>query len=159
MTFKKGSQFWKMRATHGPKLIFDDPNKLYEACVEYFEWVEDNPLRSEKVGFSQGDTCRAEIEHIRAMTSSGLSAFLGITHKTLIQWKKERDDLSPVIEWAEGIIWEQKFSGAAAGLLNAQIISRELGLADKQIHDIIAPTMIVNPPDGETPPAPPIHGE
>nr|WP_261640834.1 DNA-packaging protein [Erwinia mallotivora] len=33
---------------------------------------------------------------------------------------------------AEQIIYNQKFTGAAADLLNANIIARELGLADKR---------------------------
>lgn len=148
-----------MRSKHNAQAIFDDPNKLYEACVEYFVYCEENPLVEEKVGFSKGKTCRADMNKVRAMTSSGLSIFLGITHKTLIEWKKTRDDLKPVIDWAESVIWNQKFSAAAAGLLNANIISRELGLADKQEVAVNAPQMTINPPEGERPPTPPIHGE
>jgi len=159
MAFAKGSQFWKMRAKHGPNLIFDDPQKLFEACVEYFEWCENNPLIEEKVGFSNGAAVKTTIEKMRAMTSGGLSIFLGITHGTLIEWRNNRADLRPVIEWAESVIRDQKFAGAAAGLLNANIISRDLGLADKRIVDVDVPRMVINPPEGSQPIAPPIHGE
>ena len=157
--FKKNNQFWRMRSKHGANAIFNSPDKLYEACVEYFEYCEENPLIEEKVGFSQGGVQRADTKKVRAMTSSALSIFLGITHKTLIEWKKTRDDLKPIIDWAESVIWNQKFSAAAAGLLNANIISRELGLADKQEVAVNAPQMIINPPEGERPPTPIIHGE
>lgn len=159
MAFNKGNEFWKIRSTHGPNLIYAEPQKLYEACTEYFEWVKDNPLQSEKVGFSNGAAVTHTVKHIRAMTSAGLSIFLGITHKTLIQWRKEREDLKPVIEWAESVIYDQKFTGAAAGLLNANIISRDLGLADKQLVDLVVPRMVINPPEGKEPIAPPIYGE
>lgn len=159
MTFQVNNQFWRARSKHGADAIMKDAQTLYEACVEYFEWIEENPLIEEKVGFSKGRTCRADMNKVRAMTASGLSLFLGITHKTWIEWKKTRDDLKPIIEWAETVIWNQKFSAAAAGLLNANIISRELGLADKQVVDVTAPRMTINPPAGEAPDQPPIHGE
>ena len=40
-------------------------------------------------------------------------------------------DFSTIISRIEEVIYNQKFQGAAADLLNANIISRELGLADK----------------------------
>ena len=40
-----------------------------------------------------------------------------------------------VIDDIEKIIYRQKFEGAAAGLLNANIIARDLGLRDKQDVD------------------------
>jgi len=157
--FKPGNQFWKMRTKHGVDAMIQSPHVLYESCVEYFEWIEANPMVEEKVGFSKGKTCRANVYHPRAMTIKGISSYLGITDKTWYDWRKNREDLIGVIDWAEQIIWEQKFSNAAAGLLNANIISRELGLADKQIHDVAVPQMVVNPPSGPAPEEPPIHGE
>ncbi len=159
MVFQKGEQFWKMRSSHGAPQLMECPTKLFEACVEYFEWTEANPLLEDKVGFANGIAVHTEVAHMRAMTSSGLSLFLGITHKTLIEWRKTREDLRPVIEWAETVIRNQKFAGAAAGMLNATIISRDLGLADKQIIDVAVPRMVISPPSGQEPISPPIHGE
>jgi len=42
---------------------------------------------------------------------------------------------STVIADIEAVIKSQKFQGAAAGLLNANIIARDLGLADKSDFD------------------------
>jgi hypothetical protein len=42
------------------------------------------------------------------------------------------NDFSQIIARIENVIYSQKFTAAAAGLLNANIIARELGLADKQ---------------------------
>lgn len=157
--FKPGNEFWKQRSTIGAKQIMESPEKLYEACLEYFKYIEENPLQSEKVGFSKGRVQRAIVTHPRAMTIWGISCFLGIVSSTWYDWRKNREDLKPVIAWAEEVIREQKFSAAAAGLLNANIISRELGLADKQIVDVTAPRMTINPPEGEAPEEPPIYGE
>lgn len=55
--------------------------------------------------------------------------------------------LSPIINRVERLIWQQKFEGAAAGLLNANLISRELGLADWREH---------SGPDGQPLDTPPL---
>lgn len=160
--FKPKNDFWRQRTTVDAMAIFnkvDGSNDLYNACVEYFKWIADNPLESEKVGFSKGKVQRAIVTHPHAMTIWGISSFIGITSRTWYEWRKNRPDLKAVIEWAEEIIKQQKFSGAAAGLLNANIISRELGLADKHIQETVVPKMTVNPPAGEAPPEPPIFGE
>lgn len=160
MSAPKGNRFWEIRSKHGRDRLFADPEALRESCLEFFQWYEDNPLQSEKVGFSEGCAVRATVNHPRAMTIKGLCLFLNISENTYYTWKKDRDDLAEVLEWAEQIIWGQKFGAAAAGLLNANIISRELGLADKTEHNVTAPMLIINPPAGERPyPVPPIHGE
>lgn len=155
----RGIKPWMARATMGAPQLYADPENLRKACLEYFEWIEQNPLKSTKVGFSYGAAVTQEIEHPRAMTKTGLAMFLGITIDTLYDWKKTREDLKPIIVWAEGCIWNQKFEAAGAGLLNANIISRELGLADKQIHTVNAPGMTISPPGGDKPAEPAIHGE
>ena len=155
----KGVKPWLARATVGAPQLYACPNLLTQAIHEYFEWIEQNPLTSEKVGFSFGNAVVHQLKHPRAMTKTGLAMFLGVTIDTLYDWKKTRPDLKPVIEWAEGCIWNQKIEAAGAGLLNANIISRELGLADKHVHAVSAPVMIIKPPEGERPPQAPIHGE
>jgi hypothetical protein len=160
MSFQPGNQFWKQRSKHGAERIMKDPTAFYEAAVEYFEWIDQNPLMSEKVSFDKrGNENRATIYHPHAMTIWGICCYMGITSVTWYEWKKSRPDLKDVIDWAEQIIRQQKFSAAAAGLMNANIISRELGLADKQIVEAAAPRMVVAPPEGSNPVQPPIAGE
>lgn len=130
MTAPTGNKFWKLRTKHGPDALIADPQTLREACEEYFEWVENNPLVEEKVGFYEGNPARADCAKMRAMTIDGLSIFLGIVPRTWRKWRDEREDLIPVIEWAETVMKNQKFCGAASGLLNHHIIARDLGLHD-----------------------------
>ena len=106
---------------------------MLEACEEYFQWVEDNPLKEEKVFHSNGDITRATVAKLRAMTLIGLCRYLGITKETWRTWRNERHDLSGVIEWADGVMYEQKFTGAAADQLNSNIIARDLGLKDNHV--------------------------
>lgn len=131
MAAPKGNRFWEARSSHGAKPRFDNPDDLWKACVEYFEWVEDNPLEAaDKVTF-QGTGTIMMIPKMRAMTMRGLCIFLDIATSTWAEWRANRKDLSEVIARAEDVIYQQKFAGAAADMLNANIIARDLGLADK----------------------------
>lgn len=131
MAAPKGNQFWKARSKHGRDKIFSTPEILWSACVEYFEWVEKNPLWEEKVFCHQGQIATHNTPKMRAMTISGLCLFLDVSDETWSDYRS-REDFIGVITRAERIIYQQKFSGAAAELLNPNIIARDLGLRDKQ---------------------------
>ena len=134
MQFQKGNKFWLARSSHGRNPIFSDPEQLRNACYEYFQWVEDNPLYEEKIFHSQGMITKDTITKMRAMTISGLCIFLDIDRTT---WENYRNnqDFFRITKEVEEIIYNQKFTGAAADLLNSNIIARELGLADKQQNE------------------------
>jgi hypothetical protein len=119
-----------MRSSHGRKPIFSDPEQLWDACVQYFEWCEENPLYEEKVFSAHEGLRRAEVMKMRAMTIQGLCFFLGISDETWANYKT-RDDFIGITREVEAVIYQQKFSGAAADLLNANIIARDLGLKEK----------------------------
>jgi len=133
MSAPKGNQFWKARSSHGRKPIFPDADVLWEACAEYFEWVEANPLYEDSVQSYQGNVKHEPIAKMRAMTLAGLCIFLDINRETWDEYRK-RDGFSEVTTRVDSIIRDQKFTGAAAGLLNPNIIARDLGLAEKQEH-------------------------
>lgn len=133
MPAPKGNQFWKARTKHGRDKLFASAELLWEACQEYFEWVEDNPLYESKPFSFQGQSWIEEVPKMRAMTIGGLCLFLGIDKTTWFDWAKSKD-FSHVVTRADEVIRAQKFAGAAADLLNANIIARDLGLADKQDH-------------------------
>lgn len=130
MAAPKGNKFWQMRSSHGRKPIFESPEALWAACCEYFEWVEANPLQEEKLFAYQGTVVRETVSKMRAMTLDGLHVFLDIGTQTWADYRA-RDDFSEVVSRVERIIREQKFTGAAADLLNPNIIARDLGLKDK----------------------------
>ena len=137
-----GNSFWMARSTHGRNPTFNNSNDLWDACVQYFIWVEENPLEEKKLFSFQGRVHSGRIDKIRAMTIGGLCIFLGICRNTWTNYKakegktdKEKrlaEDFLRVTSNVEEIITSQKFEGAAADLLNANIIARDLGLKDKQ---------------------------
>ena len=122
----KGNRFWEVRATHGRDKIFSTPEILWESCCEYFEWVEANPLKEAKPFSYQGETKITEVDKMRAMTIDALCCFLDINVVTWREYRK-RNDFTTAVTRVEQCIREQKFSGAAADLLNSNIIAYDLG--------------------------------
>lgn len=131
MTAPKGNRFWEQRSSHGRKPVFEDSDQLWDACVEYFDWVEENPLQEETLVTYQGVVKREDVPKMRAMTMEGLCRFLDIGTSTWAGWRKPSHDFSEVVARVDSVMREQKFTGAAAGFLNPNIIARDLGLADK----------------------------
>jgi hypothetical protein len=152
MAAPRGNRFWEARAKHGRDLIFTSSDILWGACCEYFVWADDNPLYETKAFAFQGIVTQESIPKMRAMTIDGLCLFLDISTDT---WKlyTDREDFIGVTRKAENVIRSQKFSGAAADLLNANIIARDLGLTDKKEvnGDILNPlTEIIKEISGNT---------
>lgn len=125
--------------TPGRKRTFRTAKALMDACIKYFEWVKENPWREDADFHYQGNVVPNQKNLVRAMTITGLCLHIGITTKCWRQWRtkdnpegdKSAEDWKAVVEWAEAVIWEQKFTAAAAGLLRENIISRELGLQER----------------------------
>jgi hypothetical protein len=135
--FAPGNQLWKLALRAGlSKRLYLDPQDLLEEVCGYFKWLEDNPLFESKLVSYEGSSSIEEIPKMRAATIGGMCLYLGIDESTWRAWRSQRDaghraELSAIIKFAEGFIRDQKFGGAASGLLNATIISRDLGLTEK----------------------------
>jgi hypothetical protein len=138
MAAPKGNKFWEARSSHGADPKFEHASDLWDACLEYFEWVETNPLYEDKLVTFQGAATHEPVRKMRAMTVMGLCVFLGISTDTWHEWRRSREDLSDVIARVDQIMRQQKFEGAAADLLNPNIIARDLGLTDRQENKIEA---------------------
>ena len=130
-----GNRFWEARSTHGRKPIFSSPEQLWEACCQYFEWNEANPLWEIKSYMYQGAPVQDQVPKMRAMTIAGLCNFLDISVDCWALYKS-REDFVGITTRAEKIIYQQKFEGAAAEFLNPNIIARDLGLKDSNTTDL-----------------------
>jgi len=131
MAAPKGNQYWRARTKHGRDKLFSTKEVLWDACCEYFDWVEENPIQETVI--YQGQVGVDTLPKMRAMTVTGLCLFLDCDLDTWAKYKADVDFIG-VIKKAEAVIYSQKFSGAAAGQLNPNIIARDLGLADKKEH-------------------------
>lgn len=129
----KSQRFWEAKSTFGRNPTFKTPEDLANACLQYFVWVEDHPFYEFKVvGTSYGETITENIPKKRPMTQASLCLFLDISQVSWLNYRDKSPDFLRVVEMAMDVIKEQKFSGAAAGFFNTNIICRDLGLVDKK---------------------------
>lgn len=128
MPAPKGNKYWEFRNKHGRDFKYT-PELLWEEAIKYFEWVEENPIQEEKGFAYMGVVTKESFNKMRAMTIIGFCLFADIAVHTFNNYKENKDFIH-IISRIESIIKEQKFTGAAAELLNPNIIARDLGLAD-----------------------------
>ena len=126
-----GNDFWKQRSTHGRAKIFENPDILWQAALEYFEYTKTRKwTKKDWVG-------KDAVEVIRELdvpfTLSGLCIFLDIDSRTWNNYRNSCDykDFFPIITHIENIIYTNKFEGAANGTFNANLITRDLGITEK----------------------------
>lgn len=114
---------------------YEDAAALMDVGLEYIRFCQNHPLQGEKVAFHEGKAVRTHVNKIRAMTITGLCLFMGITVPGWHAWKRDRCPNDPMWKMAmdniEQAIYDQKFGAAAADLLNAQIVMRDLGLKER----------------------------
>lgn len=147
-----GEAIWQFRTKLGRDQLFETPQILWEAACEYFNWCDRNPLQSGKTTKTKRSFKIESDPRLRVYTMSGLCLYFGIgieyfshfvteqkkqiaeeaNKEAKIKLKENLSSFTQVIDRIKLTIYTQKFSGAAGGLLKENIISRELGLADKQ---------------------------
>lgn len=126
-------EYYQLRSTTGRDRVFKTPKALIEACNDYFKWCYDNPLLEEKVFQHQGRPVPADIRRVRPFTLEGLCNYIDISLAAFKTYEA-REDFGATTARIRQIIDNQQFEGVAAGLLNANIIARKLGLVDKKDH-------------------------
>jgi hypothetical protein len=119
--------------------IFETPEDLWSSACSYFEWCDENPW-IKKDFIKSGDMAGkiVDIEIQRPYTLEGMCNFLNISLQTFYNYesKEEYKTYFEIATRIRKIIYNQKFEGAAVGAFNANIIARDLGLADKQDHKV-----------------------
>lgn len=128
MAAPRGNSYWKL--VKGWKNGMDvsyTPDELWEKACKYFDWVEKHPYKEEKV-FGSG--YRTTINKMRPMTQRAFCIFAQISSSTFDNYHANEAYLG-ITSRIKDIIYVQKFEGAAADLVNPNIIARELGLAEK----------------------------
>lgn len=136
----EGNEFWKLRSKHGRNTLFESPQMLWDAACEYFQWCDDNPFI--EVDFRGKDADQVSLPRMRPYTIQGLCLYLDCNTAYLREFKesekyKDNKDFSAIITRIEEIIYNQKFSGAASGFFNSNIIARDLGLSDKSERTVV----------------------
>lgn len=131
MAAPKGNQFYKFvkKPTGRPKRF--TPASLWKVALKYFEWYEKNPLYEQKA-FANGKT--KTLPKMRAMTEVSFCLFANMDRQLFRLYKsgaEEYKEFFVIANTISDIIYAQKLEGAAADLLNSNIIARDLGLREK----------------------------
>jgi hypothetical protein len=121
----KHNQFWRLRKSHGRKPIFSSPQQLWQRGCEYLQWVDEHPLKQQKLVGRQFRT----VTVTRPYTVSGLCYYLRISEETFRNYARQID-YEPVATMICLAIKEQQLTGAATFMFNGNIVSRLLGLKD-----------------------------
>jgi hypothetical protein len=129
-----GYDYKDLLAPQRNQRLFLTAEDFLSACADYFNWVQDTPLLEEDLFNYKGTIVRADRKKARAMSKQGLAVYLGIPASRLTSYKDRGGDWAEATELVDQIIRNQKFELGAANLLNSSLISRDLGLADKQEH-------------------------
>lgn len=127
----QGDQFWQKRAPFAGQVpAFKDPQEMYEAALEAFNWLHEHPLREQVAFHYKGTVVKSYVTKMRPFTWKAVAMCMGIGEAAFKAYRN-KDDFAPVVQWITDVIHTQKFEGAATGLLNANFIARDLGMADR----------------------------
>ena len=135
MKFTEGNKLWMSRSKHGRDYLFKTPEALWEAACGYFQWCDDTPA-FKTVQRNTCDEGYVRIPKLRAYTLKGLYAYLNCGDRYFNHFEKQlagktdevSEEFTRIIDMIRDIIYEQKFTAAAAGELNPSLIARELNL-------------------------------
>ena len=119
----------------GRPVIFETAEDLKEAVTGYFEHEYNNP--EYKAEFKEGLVRSTPLKPL--LTITALCIYLGVNEKFWREKrleKKDDPDFSPVFDWADQVMYNNKFQGAAKGFFKENIIARELGLKDHTIAEV-----------------------
>lgn len=127
---ESGNKFWRLPKALGRPLQYETPEQLIQKAYEYFDWVDDNPLKLHKV-FATGGGWEKKA---RAMGIQSLCVHLGISHTTFLNYKKRDDGIGKAANHIQQVMDAWNIEIACSGLGNGNIIARIIGLSEKIVH-------------------------
>lgn len=128
--FHKGNQVWRLRKENGSKTRYQ-PGELLDKFEEYVDYCLKNPLQELQLVKFKEHYEEADVPKMRAISIKGFCAFAGISENTFHYYSKKLD-LAEEVELIRTYTENAQYEGAAAGLLQHQIVARMIGLADKK---------------------------
>ena len=129
------NEYWKKRKKHGREKLFPDPDQIIAEAQEYIKTCKNNPIIVNeliKAGNRAGDVVK--VERPRIPTQLGLCNYLGIVEKTFNNYKTKDSykDFFLSFTYVSEMFRLNLLENSITGEANPMIVSRLLGLADKQ---------------------------
>jgi len=129
------------------------PEEFWEGSCKYFDWSNKNPIKiieqakmpqrlpsnykKEIHGSIKNFTKQTiDLPHTRAYSIERLCVFLDISRETFYNYLKKKgyETYFDISKRIKDIIDSQHFEGGMSGTFNANIVTRKLGLAEKNEH-------------------------
>lgn len=129
MPAPKGNKYAKDCKTSGRPRTFKTPEELLILFNEYKQDVKDNPITTEETTVSKFKNEVKTIKRHRPFTWDAFEIYVG--NYSLRDYKTQYKEFSQVITHIDKEIRNNKFEGASAGVFNANIIARDLGLKEQ----------------------------
>jgi hypothetical protein len=117
---------------------FPTPQDMWNRACDYFKWAESKYFKEDKLASDCGSPKVVQVNKMRAFTQEGLCLFIGLDTETFRRYGTGENGagaFKEVVGLIKMVIREQQFTGAAADLLNANLISKALGLHEKTITE------------------------
>lgn len=134
MAAPKCNTYWQDRKKDGRDPEYK-PQDLWERACEYFQWCDENPwVKKDFVRGGDSAGSIVDLETSRPYTLTGFCDHARISEKTFGNYHKNEGYVQ-VTTRIKQIMFTQKFEGAAVGAFNANLIARDLGLADRKEID------------------------
>lgn len=113
--------------------IFDDEGDFAECLEEYLEHCRENPIAIQHPFNASGVVIYGETFKPRVPTMQGFLSWVRINKDTYYKYKKR---YPAAAEQFENYIYDLKYTNAAAGTINSNIVIRDLGLADSVKNEV-----------------------
>jgi hypothetical protein len=127
---------WEIAPFPGRPRKFATADDLWQHFLQYAQFMDENPWVSSEVKVVDKSAELVEVPKKLPYSMTGFCIYLGVGDAYFRQYKANNkatpEGFQTVIERIMKSVEMQQIQGASAGFFNANIISRVLGLADKQ---------------------------
>ena len=107
------------------------PEEVFDFAVRYFSWAESEAIKAIETAAFQGVVSESLVHKPRVFTLTGLALFMGVNINRFARWRTEAG-YSDVMEFIDNVIYEQKYQLGVAGIINSNIVGKELGIDKPQ---------------------------
>lgn len=138
----EGNQFWKLRSKHGRDKIFSSGEMIDKSVDEFMSALYENPIKEHD--FVGKDATEVEKNKYRVPTWNRFANFCGVHSAHFLQLKHDlkdktdefSKDIYAALMRADDLFYSEKFEMASAGLANASLIGKHLGIHEIQKVDV-----------------------